>query len=149
MIFQRKNYAVWYDSLHDITPNAVELFPCLLILILLLLSLTWIVSVYRIWVQIYDAYCEMPSPFGDSDWRSLYDKDGRQLIRLQRAYNRLVDHYERAKFDDLSQFVDTNGFMLCFLFSLASGMVGKSSFCAQRQWATMTTTTNLFRISPN
>ena len=140
---------MWYDLLHDITPSTAENPPSLRILILLLLSLTWIVSVYRIGALIYDAFCELLSQLGDTHSRNPYDEDGRQLIRLQRAYNRLVDHYEIAKFENLSQFVDTNGFMLCYLFSLASGLVGEPFVFLLRQCPMTTTRTNRLRMSPN
>ena len=123
---------VWYDSYLSMTvaDNGGEFLLLTRSLIILLATLIWISSTYQVVMQISNEYyyaqqsSEQQSSYW---WDAPYDSsDGeRKLIRLQRAYNRLVDRYEMAKFEEMSNFVHTNGFIVCYLFSLLSGLSGK------------------------
>ena len=123
---------VWYDSYLSITAaeKGGEILLLTRTLIALLVTGIWISSTYQVVMQMNNEYyyAQQSSEQQNSYWWNdpYNSSDGeRKLIRLQRAYNRLVDRYEMAKFEEMSNFVHTNAFMVCYLFSLVSGLSGK------------------------
>ena len=82
----------------------------------MILGFVWASAVIRILHRLKEEYSEAQPWYGES----------KELMKLGRAYSRLLDDYEMAKYEEMSIFARSATCLACYGFTLFAGLSGES-----------------------